>query len=578
MKISSLSRFKNNFLQKNQDKKPSVNEVSSDNKEKHSNSNAFYTPSQGVFYNSEQTNQMKPSEIIETTPELSEEYKKNKDAYLKIPALMKQGYKAKEAIHLALLDDKHLRYAQNLIDNYIETYTHGRFVKTVRLAGQIDNDEMLKRIQVFCTPKILFNFSLGNETVLDVAKDEKAFNLTIKAIANNEGKNFHDLEEITNSKGKEGLFNFLSMIEKDINFDDASNILLKTAVGKRYENFKKVGYDDKISSVLANIKNIDYCSNESANTLADLISNLDSNSKGTERISEIISSYVRVCDENVLKDILPVCEYLKKLDIEKLHKIAPYSKNFSAGQLFNFAEYHSKNEQADVSKLELKYPDLTSLVQNKYVSESNMSKLLGIFPLTERKIGELPKDWLKSRSKDEKEDITNEVYSLIGRFQKIRNTEKLEEGLKNILQKNVSVEPIGEGKFGICYKVSVEGCRDCCLKIFYKFPLFKAVLPVHGAHVEPQAGMFLNSHSKDFVKMYFGKVAGKNDNDGFLVTQFLDEKTVPYINQSAKADGYKIHHFDLNEENMVKNITIDYGGAEIYKNCTLLSKNANKPK
>ena len=46
----------------------------------------------------------------------------------------------------------------------------------------------------------------------------------------------------------------------------------------------------------------------------------------------------------------------------------------------------------------------------------------------------------------------------------------------------------------------------------------------HGEHIEPQAGLFSNAHSSDFVKMYFGRVAPFNTHDGFLVTQFLDKK------------------------------------------------------
>ena len=77
--------------------------------------------------------------------------------------------------------------------------------------------------------------------------------------------------------------------------------------------------------------------------------------------------------------------------------------------------------------------------------------------------------------------------------------------------------------------------------------------------IEPQAGIYLNNNSNRFVHMYFGRVAGNNDNDGFLITQFLSEDIEPIITTNKNNHNIRIIPQDAHSGNIRKNIIIDYG-------------------
>ena len=62
--------------------------------------------------------------------------------------------------------------------------------------------------------------------------------------------------------------------------------------------------------------------------------------------------------------------------------------------------------------------------------------------------------------------------------------------------------------------------------------------------------------------MIFGKVAGKYNKDGFLVTQFLSEEIEPHEPKTPQG-GYRISYSDIKENNFIHGKIIDYGGVTI---------------
>jgi hypothetical protein len=89
---------------------------------------------------------------------------------------------------------------------------------------------------------------------------------------------------------------------------------------------------------------------------------------------------------------------------------------------------------------------------------------------------------------------------------------------------------------------------------------------VHGQYVEVQTGIYVNEHSNDFVKMYFGRVSPYNTSDGFLVTQFLSEDITPESSVANNINGYQILSYDSWEgHNIINGKIIDFGGVDIIK-------------
>jgi len=110
--------------------------------------------------------------------------------------------------------------------------------------------------------------------------------------------------------------------------------------------------------------------------------------------------------------------------------------------------------------------------------------------------------------------------------------------------------------------IQIEDCEPVCLKLFYLKNKYNYLC--HGANFEVQTGLFLNTHSNDFVHMLFGKVSTKYAKDGFLVTQYLDSTKTPIKNDNLQT-GYSINYVDDKEENFINGVIIDYGGARINK-------------
>ena len=164
----------------------------------------------------------------------------------------------------------------------------------------------------------------------------------------------------------------------------------------------------------------------------------------------------------------------------------------------------------------------------------------------------------------DKEKATKKIYAAITKFTNNPKTKDLEKALSESLNKNTKVEMIGKGTYAKVYKISIDNAIPTCLKIF-PASINTHNNSYHGRNVETQLGLFLNQHSDQFVKMYFGKVCDFKRRDGFLVTQFLDENTVPKIDDNIDAQGYKINYYDDHNRNYICEKIIDYGGVGVAK-------------
>lgn len=258
-------------------------------------------------------------------------------------------------------------------------------------------------------------------------------------------------------------------------------------------------------------------------------------------------------------DLKKFKEYLDKINFDnnaiKLLALAYTTEEI----LMLFAWHYIKNpEQFEISSLAFK-ENLTNYLEENYTDELDLNALLLAHPNIERNIGEIPSDWLDRV--DDKEMATKLIYAAIEDFQYTYDTDILSNQLSAILDKKVTVDskPMS-GDFGNVYRIFIEGANTVCLKIFKKYG---EETTKHGKQIEPQTGIFLNKHSKEFVKMYFGKVAGKKNDDAFLVTQYLEPGIT--VNEGSDSHEYHIYYADERPENKICGKYIDFGGVYITK-------------
>lgn len=306
---------------------------------------------------------------------------------------------------------------------------------------------------------------------------------------------------------------------------------------KLYENDKKIdfNYIENLRCILQKLK-VEYFDSEEERML----------------IAEFFT-------QNDNMDLSALSDYIDAIDLSKIYEVAPQLKNYSASELLNFYSYHYANGRKtsfEAQDLALD-DDLTQYLKENYLNGKDLSILYDALPLTTRKVGEIPNDWLEKVNKKDKKKAIDKIYRAIENFRLDESEEELSKKLEEILNKKVKISYIDEGTFGKCYKISIENAKDYCLKIF------KNNLDInsdHGAHVEVQNALIANNYSDEYVKFYFGKVAPKNYADSFLITQFLSDDIKTEQTRESWNQKYIIYNTDTNVKNQINDTFIDFGG------------------
>ncbi len=323
----------------------------------------------------------------------------------------------------------------------------------------------------------------------------------------------------------------------------------------RASELKTKGCNDFDSAVLAHLPR-----RKISPEIREIISIVKSklgNNTSTKELGEYLKNLnVNISDFN---------NYLKSIELEKIAEIAPSVKKFNARNLLVFANYHYKNGTSEFTKENLTIStDFTKFLSEHYVSAKGMADILAAFPATSRNIGELPEGWLKNVPEENQGNITTSIYNSIEKFNNTRDNDTLATELSSLLSTNVDVTFIGSGAFGSGYKISVPDSPDVVLKVFHKNNSFRET--EHGAKIEPQTGAFLNENSDRFVPFYFGRVAGRSDEDAFLVTLYMDNN-VEVKNRAGIKEKYAIDARDAwgknGEHNIINGKIIDYGDVHI---------------
>ena len=265
-------------------------------------------------------------------------------------------------------------------------------------------------------------------------------------------------------------------------------------------------------------------------------------------------------------------------------------------------------KEEEYSKHEvLKHRALTGYLKKNYCSPRHVEKILNNCPNTSSYIGALPDKWIMNVPKENRGLFTHAINRLFTDFAKtvsvphkgqpvqnanfigkIKNfgsdlfnknevveqkspAEIFEEAInvfvekfKKVTGKDADISYLGKGSIGRTFKLNADG-DSFVIKTFYPDPETFGYHSTHGKGAEILNAVFAskNARKNDYAKFYFGKFAKENDNDGFMVTKFLDfyNADLSNIQNPILRDmGVKVFCGDkFYGTNMVLDTIYDYG-------------------
>ncbi len=225
----------------------------------------------------------------------------------------------------------------------------------------------------------------------------------------------------------------------------------------------------------------------------------------------------------------------------------------------------------------IKHRNLTSFLKKELKTPEQVEKILEACPDTSRCIGTLPYSWLDKIPKTERSSYIQKINNLFSDFanQTSLSREVNEETFSQImnnfanklelaLNQKVDVSFLGKGTIGRTFKIKVNN-EEFVIKTFFPDPIKYGYYSPHGKGVEICNACFASKHAikGEFADFYFGNFARHNDNDGFIVTKFIDFKNARVANVKNRELNNLIHNRvmcgDRNNNGLLDTI-FDYGG------------------
>lgn len=495
-----------------------------------------FEQAQDLFYVEErEENQFQGYEIINLAQLNAAQFKRAKTLF-KLPERKNNQFDGYEILTLAKLEDEQFKKAQTLflIDDLGKKNQLSGF--DIKKIAKLPNSQYEKAISLLKLP---------------FYKESEVFVRNILQLAQ---LNSHEDFEL-----------FMDLVHNAdvVCLNDAQNICLYDDIKEKYFDIKALGFNSKNSAIIANMEFVEESQYEDVN---NLLNALDVDSVFGENVALTLYKYLTL-EKEVSLDIKDLTKYIKSVDMQNLEKVAPEFKNYTFEQRLKFFDYHCKAGTTDFSTKNMTLDkDITQYLMKNYLSVGQLTELFYRYPATSRKVGEMPAGWLDNIPNENHENAIDEIYSAIIEFQTEREIELFTTKMTKILGKKVEVEELSSGTFGTGYKISTEGSRDMCLKVFNKKDSStEKEDSLHGRHIEVQTALFTNQHSNDFVKMYFGKVAPLGMDDGFMVTEFLSEDITPTENPNID-DDYIVTTRDFNQDhNFINGKIIDFGSIKVKK-------------
>ena len=218
-------------------------------------------------------------------------------------------------------------------------------------------------------------------------------------------------------------------------------------------------------------------------------------------------------------------------ELKKIHESFDYSKNIlveenSASEQLGQSKINKTNMTETTEYNEKAYPNFTHLLSKELISPKRLNQILKDFPETDRNVGGFPKGFLDNVPAANQAEASTKIYDSFAKFAQndfsspAQAEIELLSSLSSTLKKPCKIRYIDSGVYGKGYKVTIDD-KNYFLKIFK--PEEHNVVYGHGSQAEVQAALYANNHARNnqFSKFYFGRVAGTENFDGFLVTEYL---------------------------------------------------------
>lgn len=353
-------------------------------------------------------------------------------------------------------------------------------------------------------------------------------------------------------------FRLDNLIERKINGSDAFKIAFHPDCAERFSKYLKRGLDFRSASILANIDKMEEFKEKDIIKLVKFLKSFEKT--GLEEISQDISEFLVPLSYKENKN--EFFEFLKKIDAEKLLSNNPKMRDYSPREMMLFLKYHFFNDNKISNQKIVFDKDLKEHLENNYLSAKKLADLLSAYPEIDKKVGEIPHDW-KNETKIDDEKLKEQIFDIIIDFNQTRDISAFEANLSDLLNKQVKLSHIQDGYWGSGYRLQIENAKDTCLKLYHKTTKKEDEtydLDLHGQKIEPQTALFLNKNANNFVKLFFTKLCGIGDSDGFLVTQYLDRYTIPIQECKETKKGLVVKPRDNhNDKNAINGVIFDFG-------------------
>ncbi|MCR4881192.1 MAG: hypothetical protein K6A44_04485 [bacterium] len=216
--------------------------------------------------------------------------------------------------------------------------------------------------------------------------------------------------------------------------------------------------------------------------------------------------------------------------------------------------------------------NMMRLFKRRLLSAEELKAIVKSTPQEERYLGHLPTDWFgKRKTNEEISELTQKVFASFSRFatgvySKINMSPVLYESfikylradIRQLTKHRASMEYVGRGLFGKVFKLKVKG-KEYALKVFH---MSDRESDLHGKSKEIANAIAYN-HAKSRRRradFYFGKIAGENDMDGFILTEFVPGEMVE---KNLAPRRYEYRRYSTNDAykgyNTINGKLVDFG-------------------
>lgn len=210
-------------------------------------------------------------------------------------------------------------------------------------------------------------------------------------------------------------------------------------------------------------------------------------------------------------------------------------------------------------------------------------------------VGNLPKSWIDLIPKAERPEKIAAVQDTFAEFAGKLYCEReslpdfeapfreFSGKMTSILGITPEINYLGQGYIGKAYKLKMGG-ENYVFKVFHTDPYKFGYDSAHGKGIEPAVAPFVKAKTARgvFAKFYFGKVAGEQDADGFMVTKFIDENNAKKGNFFNNLSLYMIYLYSnlitCGEpfDKKVRNTILEYGAIRLNSASVLKNLKARK--